>query len=443
VAPGPECGLKTQEEDADARDPIEAVRRTERHVHGARIRRVHLTVLVFGNCFARVIYVPLTLRTHPMRILFLALDVDLSKHRGDTIHAVELARALSLLGHELQLVVGADGSARALLPNEVDVQVARGADLSVFAGIRAFLRKRPADVVYERRFSPKMGFAVASFSQLPLVLEVNGILRDELAFQRGHSRKPSAIKARLRKTMMQKVDRFVAVSPSIAQDLVRTYDLDASRVRVIGNGVTTERFRPMLKAEACARLGYPSEAPRVVFVGNLAGWRDFEAPLNAIVRLKAEFPTLELLIVGAGPEEDAVRSAVRSLGVDGVRFSGEVPYSDVPLYIASGDVCLVPERPRDVEISPLKLFEYLACGRPVIASRVVGMDVVESQRVGRLFMPGDPDDLAKTLADMLNDPAGRALMGSQGRSYVERERSWTSVAAKVLQVLGEVVAPAS
>jgi len=373
-----------------------------------------------------------------MRILFLALDVSLSKQRGDTIHVLELVRSMSLLGHDVGLIVGADGPVRSLLPAQVEVRVARGRDLSVLAGIRAFLGDSPVDVVYERRFSPKMGFAVTALRNLPLVLEVNGILDEELAFQGFPRGRPSAIKARIRKTMIRRVSRIVAVSPSIAQDLVRMYDLDPSRVRVIGNGVNTERFRPMPKGEACARLGYSPAAPRVVFVGNLVGWRDFEVVLRAVARLGAEFPGLEVLLVGSGPEEAAIRSAARSFDGESVRFLGEVSYPEVPVYIAAGDLCLLPERPRDVEISPLKLFEYLACGRPVAASRVRGMNLVESQRVGRLFAPGDSADLSKVLAEMLHDPAGRAAMGARGRDYVERERSWTSVAKKVLQVLEEV-----
>src|SRR3990172_7627056 len=133
-----------------------------------------------------------------MRILFLALDIGLVHQRGDTIHAVELARALDLMGHGVTLVVGANGSARKLLPPHVDVHVARGSNWRVVRAIREFAPQVRAEVVYERRFSPKIGTAVRALVGAPLVLEVNGILREELSHGGGSVLKPRLVKDRIR-----------------------------------------------------------------------------------------------------------------------------------------------------------------------------------------------------------------------------------------------------
>lgn len=370
-----------------------------------------------------------------MRILFLALDVDLAKPRGDTVHAVELARALRQLGHEVSLVVGADGPVRSLLPPDVPVRAIRGPDWRVIRMIRRIARDARPEVIYERRFSPKIGLALRALAGTPIVLELNGILREELSHGAGLPRRP--VKDRVRAAMLRRVDRFVAVSPAIGEDLVRSFGVDASRVRVVGNGVDTDRFRPIAKEAACGEAGLPT-VPRVVFVGNLVAWRDFEVVLRALRMLRDSIPEAELLIVGGGTEEPRVRERVQELGLDpAVRYVGQVPPERVPLQIAVADIGLLPERPREVDISPLKLFEYLACGRPVVGSRVRGLELVESMGFGRLSAPGDEAEMAIALRGLFANEAARRAAGERGRSYVERERSWTAVAARVTEVLLE------
>jgi len=379
-----------------------------------------------------------------MRILFLALDVDLSKQRGDTIHVVELARAWRALGHDVAVLVGSDGPARALLPFDVVFHVAHGSGWNILATVLSVLRGFPAEVIYERRYTPKIGYVVHFLSRLPYVMEVNGVLKDELAFQNRRVSNLAFVKDRVRTFLLRRVDRFVAVSRAVAQDLVSSYGVDSSMVRVIGNGVNTERFRPIDKQEACRRLGLDAGRPRLLFVGNIVPWRDFDVMVHAMVSLTRESPDPELLIVGTGQERGRIEAMVRDSGLsDRVRFLGEVPHEEVPLFIGSADFCLLPAKRWSVDISPLKLFEYLACGRPVVASRVPGMELVEAEGVGRLVQPGDPKDLASALVDLLRDPEARRSMGARGRTFVEKERSWDAVAARVVAVLEEAAGLAS
>jgi glycosyltransferase involved in cell wall biosynthesis len=112
----------------------------------------------------------------------------------------------------------------------------------------------------------------------------------------------------------------------------------------------------------------------------------------------------------------------------------------VPFYITAADLCLLPERVRTVEISPLKLFEYLACARPVVAFDVPGLALIEELGVGRLVPAGDAVAMATAIRTLLADNALRRQMGSKGREFVERERSWRGVAERVSKVLGDAVA---
>jgi glycosyltransferase involved in cell wall biosynthesis len=375
-----------------------------------------------------------------LRILFLALDIDLSRPRGDTVHTLELSRGLCQLGHSVVLVVGAGSASPAIPPEEARVYEVSGSDLQAVLEIGRIVRDRSPDVVYERRFSPKIGFTVARFHSLPVVLEVNGILHEELAFQ-GRSLSATAIrlvKERVRRAMLKRVDAFVAVSTGIRDELIGAYGVRNRRIHVIGNGVNTDRFRPGSKAQASASVGLDPVKPRFVFVGNLVGWRDFESLTLSMKLVLREVPEAELVIVGEGPErkefEDGAR---RSLPRGSVRFVGSIPPSDVPSYICASDVGLLPERVRQLDVSPLKLFEYMACGRPVVAYRVAGLEILEEVGAGALVAPGDAAGLAKTLVELFQRQDLRDEMGVRGRAFVERERSWGAVAARVSAVLEE------
>ena len=375
-----------------------------------------------------------------LRILFLALDIDLSRPRGDTVHAIELARGLHQIGHSVALVVGAGTAAPADRPEGVVIHEVFGADSRVLAGIARILRAWPAEIVYERRFSPKIGFVLGRLYGLPSVLEVNGILRDELAFQ-GRIRVPTVVhrlKDSARRAMLRRLQGFVAVSPAIRDELVGTYGVDARRVRVIGNGVNVDRFRPLSKADACSQTGIPPRIPRVVFVGNLVGWRDFDGVVNAMAMVQMGLPDAELLVVGDGPERERFELAARAVLREGtVRFVGAVPPAAVPAYIGASDLGLLPEKVRGLDISPLKLFEYLACARPVVGYRVRGLEILETIGAGLLVSPGDAQALGSALTGLLSRPDLREDMGAKGRAFVERDKSWKSVAGRVTEVLLE------
>ncbi|MGQ0797115.1 MAG: glycosyltransferase family 4 protein [Methanobacteriota archaeon] len=371
-----------------------------------------------------------------MRILFLALDVDLARQRGDTVHTTELAAAFARLGHEVALVVGANAASG---PPDSGIRVhdAAGSNVAVLRRLRAIRRGFPFDVVYERRTSPKIGFALRVAADIPVVLEVNGILRDELGFQGRPQARPvdGRLRTAARGAMFRRVDAFVAVGKAIREDLVASYRVDPSRVHVIGNGVNVERFRPMPKAGACRALGLEASAPRIAFAGNLVPWRDLDALLDAFVDVRARLPDAHLQLLGDGQDRERLARRATAEFRGAVTLVGEVPYASVPDYLNAADVCALPEKLRTLDVSPLKLYEYLACARPVVAFDVPGLGWIERAGVGRLARPGDARDLGRAILELLADPAARSEAGAKGRAYVEREASWSRVARDVVGIL--------
>jgi len=389
------------------------------------------------------------MRTHRrirMRILFLALDINLDRQRGDTVHAMELANGLASIGHAITFVVGAASGHSPTLRSDIVLRVVGGSNRRVVRETLAIAKRSAIDIVYERRSTPKIGFAVKTRRRIPLVMEINGILRDELHFQgRADGRTVRGLlKDRLRGALFRRVDGFIVVSEGIKDDLVARHGVDPRRVLVVGNAVNTTRFQPIAKQSACRRLELESERPRAVFVGNLVEWRDFESLLQATRLLLETVPMFELLVVGDGPARGSFEARAKALlPARTVRFAGEVPHTDVPFHIAASDFGLLPERVRSLDISPLKLFEYLSCGRPVVAFDVPGLDIVRTLGTGILVPPGDPGTLAAAMARLIGSPELVQEMGRTGRAFVERERSWSSVARKTSAYLAEKAARSS
>jgi len=125
-------------------------------------------------------------------------------------------------------------------------------------------------------------------------------------------------------------------------------------------------------------------------------------------------------------------------------FAGRIRYEQVSVLINAFDVCLAPfkrERNEKIGLSPLKLYEYLACARAVIVSRVQGVsEVIEKGNCGYLFEPDDARDLASKIITSYNEKSKLPELGMNGRIFVEKNYSWEKIAKRVETVLKEAIA---
>src|SRR3989442_3170284 len=175
-----------------------------------------------------------------MRILFLAVDIDLQDQRGDSVHVRELVSNLVANGNEVILITGTPdvsgiGGAAHFTRRETTMG-------QVLQGIRA--ARGWADVIYERRFSPKLSWFISKFTGVPFLMEVNGVLEEERPPSRNRNRRPRRLRIRIRGALIARARRVVAVSQGIRDSLLATYRLEPQRVVVIPNGANTTLFAP-------------------------------------------------------------------------------------------------------------------------------------------------------------------------------------------------------
>jgi len=369
-----------------------------------------------------------------MRILLLALDVDLNERQGDSVHLRELVDNLRLQGHKLRIVTGTTGS------SGIEDHTVRKR-FSIRQILQAtHLGRDWADIVYERRMSPKISWAVSLLTGVPFVVEVNGSLDDELrALGRKRRLIRPAIARRIRGQMFSRAARVIAVSSGIRDGLVSMYGLPRDRVAVVPNGANISRFHPKDRNSSRIAVRLDRNDFIICFVGSLVAWQGIPTLIAAAERLRTRIPHLRIVMVGGGPDTDALKAQVWQSSVRHICiFAGEVPYEDVPTIIAASDVCVAPFA-RTRKASPIKVFEYLACGKPVVSSDIDDIgDFLKRSRAGVVIEPGNAEALANGIEWVYNHPEEALELARRGRLAVEQTRSWEETAKKVSAILESI-----
>lgn len=382
-----------------------------------------------------------------LRILFLALDLRLEEDEAESIHVKEVARGIAGLGHHVRLLVSAqsDWAGRGE-PSGLSISgVGGGSSLRELARVLQEAKAFRPNVIYERRFLPKVSAAVGMLLRIPSIVEINGLVDEEVSLQ-GRKLKsfvPSTLRTEVFAGLFSRMSAVVAVTDGLADAMVRTYGVARGRVVVIGNAANTRLFHPMDK-EGCRRsLGLAGHRYWICFEGGLYPWHDVPLFLQATRLLVDQGIDLVALIVGDGPSRKEFEAVALKLDLgDRARFIGRVPYERVAEYIGASDVgvgAFTRERNERIGISPIKVFEYVACGRPVVVSCLPGIaEWVDREHVGRLARAGDPDHMARTLRETLEDRVLQADVSKRGPEVVAREHDWMAVATRVAALCGRV-----
>jgi glycosyltransferase involved in cell wall biosynthesis len=174
----------------------------------------------------------------------------------------------------------------------------------------------------------------------------------------------------------------------------------------------------------------------ISFVGNLAPWQGIETLIEVAPLLSRKIGGIKFLVIGDGILKNEFKDKVDSLRLsDRFIFTGMVEYEQIPFYINIADICVLPKRKLRSGYSPIKLYEYMACSKPVVASRVEGLEFIEEEGAGRLAEPGDAIGLEKALYDLIKEPQERMKFGQRGLKIARERFGWESKVTKIEEVL--------
>jgi glycosyltransferase involved in cell wall biosynthesis len=388
-----------------------------------------------------------------MKIIYISSE-DMRKEGAGKTHFIEVAQNLVKLGNEV-LILLPGYRPRDRKNYGVNVCYVPTLRKNVFSYLlyeiislfylTFYILKWRSDVIYLRQelfevFPP----ILARLFGVPYVIEKNGIIEDEFRM-RGFSEIVIKILRLAEEINFRLSDKIICVTEGIKREIVRRYKVNEGKLVVIPNGANIELFRPLDKHECRRKLGLEEGAFYIGFVGSFAPWQGLDILIEAAKQVKKQgYFQIKYILVGSGERESIIRKSVREYGLEQeILFSGRVAYGQVVYYINACDITVAPftkERNSIIGVSPLKLFEYLACGRPVIASRVDGVkEVIEEGKCGYLFEPGNAEELANRIIQSYQERDTFQEMGVRGRRLVESKYSWRTTAERIVEVLEEAV----
>jgi len=214
--------------------------------------------------------------------------------------------------------------------------------------------------------------------------------------------------------------RVVAVAEAIRRQTIELFRVRAGDVVTIPNAIDTVAVRRIDRGVARRGLGLPQAARVSVQVGALVAEKDPVGSLEAVSIAMIGRPDVRHLVVGEGPLRPAMEARARALGIDArVLFLGE--RGDVPAVLSAADVFVFGSPPGSMEGMPASVLEAAACGVPVIATRVGGLDeVVVPGKTGVLVPPNDHAQLSEAIGELLDDDALRAVLGAGASALADR-----------------------
>lgn len=279
--------------------------------------------------------------------------------------------------------------------------------VGVATGIAA---REPIDVIgaYNLGVAGPVGLVVSRRLRIPLVVSNFGEILEQLpAF-------------RCRVTGVRTICEQSSVLVSCSRHCAGSYRLLglAPQVEVVPYGVDLNHFHPIQGAKAEEvrwKLGIPPTGQVVTFVGRLVEEMGVDVLLAAVPLLMAKNPGLHVVICGASGRMIGACQEAATHYPGRVLVVPDVPYHSLPMYYQTADVVVVPTR-GDRACSSLAGLEAMACGKPVIGSRVGGIpEVIANGESGVLVSPGDPATLASTIEEVMHDPVALSLMGQRAR----------------------------
>ena len=383
-------------------------------------------------------------------VLYTAFDIVPSP-KGASTHILHNLRGLVNGNFNVHLITPNDG----VLPPEDTIEGARltriSQDLSqnflaraVHFGksVLSHLALNPSyDVVHYRNIWD--GFHITQNKKkfgYKTIFEVNGLSSIELKYH--YPGMDASLLAKIKEQELATLHLSDAIiCPSnVTRDYIASLGLNRKLVTVIPNGVSPSDF-PVTPLPI--RDG---REPVLLYIGTLADWQGLDIVIKALPKILEQQPVkLRILGRGRSRQRKMLAKQIRKLGLDEyVLVQPAVPHHEIPAVIASADLCVAPLGLNDRNVTqgacPIKVLEYMAAGRPLLASNMpIVRELVREDVDGLLFSPNDPDDLARQVNQLLKDMELSKRLAESAAGYVREKFTWHESQKKLLKVYEKLI----
>jgi len=379
------------------------------------------------------------------RVLYTAFDIVPSP-KGASTHILHNIRGLVNSQFDVHLITPNDG----LLPSNDVIEGARVTRITqdltqnflaraVHFGQAVFrhLTLHPAyDVVHYRNIWEGLSIAQnkKSFGYQTL-FEVNGLPSIELKYHYPGLDADLLAKIKEQEIATLYLSDAIICPSNVTRDYLASLGLSRRLIHVIPNGVSPSDFSPSPLPPREGRV------PILLYIGTLADWQGLEVVIKSLPKI-LERQAVQLQIVGRGRsrQRKMLMKHIRRLGVEGsVLVQPAVPHHEVPGLIAESDICLAPLGLNDRNVTqgacPIKVLEYMASSRPLIASNMpIVRELVREDVDALLFSPSDPEDLARKVLMLLNDIELSKRLADSATERALTKFTWHEAQKKLVKV---------
>lgn len=362
------------------------------------------------------------------------------------IHINEMVRAFRKLGHNVEVVALTHGSRRQIysrtpilshLSPEMPIiyeVMEWGYNLIGYYKLLQAIKKQRPDFIYERyNLFMIAGITASKHFEIPIILEVNA----PLAMERAQYGKLffKSLAQRSEQWICSQATGVIAVSTPLKKILIKQ-GVPGHKIHVIPNGVNLTAFHPEVDGQKIRRYYGLQDKIIIGFIGWFRSWHAIEFLLEAVAALPPQRYNLHLLLVGDGPARVSIERMCKRLSLDRyVTITGGIPHEEVPFYIAAMDIAVQPYC--TWYSSPMKIFEYMAMGKPILAPKLPNItEILTHGRNALLFTPMNADELRRLITELASDRGLREVLGKQAyQDLIDRNYTWEHNAQQVIRII--------
>lgn len=385
---------------------------------------------------------------------------------GGSIRVFNIAQNLVKLGHEVHLLVHhpdsieqcnleQNGTGIPLYENYQGIHVNR---LKFFPPVALYwsmsipmmtkkaieiIRTQKIDIILSDNPPYLIGTAAwlaSRMTNIPMVINVHDVWGAS-----HYSSFQYKVGAALEKFCTSRTKRFVTVSEGLRMVLSDSFEIPKENIGVAANAIDLERFKINGTTTETVLKKYPvfpidNSKKYIIFVGIMRKWAGVQFLIRAFANVVKKYPDYKLLLIGGGGDKACFEEIVNKLKLnDNVIFTDSLPYDEIPAFISAASIACAPFPSTKVTdqkqlISPLKVLEYMAAGKAVIAARVGGMEnYIREGETGLMFTPEDVIELTEKINELIENPELVKKLGENAKKFVADERFGWLASARVVE----------
>lgn len=367
---------------------------------------------------------------------------------AEGIHIEEMVAAFRQLGHTVRMVGPATSqeqvvsnipqsrfsSLKKLIRGPAYECLELGYNILGYASMVKAIKEFKPDFIYDRYITYNYSIVgIGRQYKIPVFLEVNSPLAYERAYESDEELYFKNISHSLEKKITSDSFKTIVVSTPLKRYLV-SMGVPPDHILVLPNGVNLQNFFPIKKSQKLMeKLNIAEDSLVLGFTGILRPWHGLDILIESFCNLHKLYPHLVLLLVGDGSVRSEIQRTARRMGCDkALKITGRIPHPEVTAHIGLFDIAVSPKT--TFYASPMKIPEYMAMGKPVVAPDTENIhDLIQNQHSGLLFEPENADALSLSLKILIADKKKREAIGLAGLAEVQTRLNWQNTAQTIVK----------